>query len=195
MSVVQLRPKAPFLYGWCGTEFSFQTPRWCGSMAEQLICNQQVVGSTPTTSSKRGKIPEWPKGADCKSVGTAFGGSNPPLPTKKKTSLCGVFFYAGNRGFCAVYTARRVAPEPPVSVLDASLCVQARSLSLLYESTSFKKIAVSFFMLGIVDSARYTPRGALRLNHLFRCWTLRYACKHARSRSYTNPPLPTIKKP
>ncbi len=83
-------------------------------MAEQLICNQQVVGSTPTTSSKRGKIPEWPKGADCKSVGTAFGGSNPPLPTKKKTSQCGVFFYAGNRGFCAV-----------------------------------------------------TPRGALRLNHLF----------------------------
>ena len=24
---------------------------WCGSMAEQLICNQQVVGSTPITSS------------------------------------------------------------------------------------------------------------------------------------------------
>ena len=98
------------------------TFRWCGSMAEQLICNQQVVGSTPTTSSKRGKIPEWPKGADCKSVGTAFGGSNPPLPTKKKTSQCGVFFYAGNRGFCAVYTARRVAPEPPVSVLTLHLC-------------------------------------------------------------------------
>ena len=28
------------------------TVRWCGSMAEQLICNQQVVGSTPITSSK-----------------------------------------------------------------------------------------------------------------------------------------------
>ena len=25
---------------------------WCGSMAEQLTCNQQVVGSTPITSSK-----------------------------------------------------------------------------------------------------------------------------------------------
>ena len=25
--------------------------RWCGSMAEQLTCNQQVVGSTPITSS------------------------------------------------------------------------------------------------------------------------------------------------
>ena len=27
--------------------------RWCGSMAEQLICNQQVVGSTPITSSNQ----------------------------------------------------------------------------------------------------------------------------------------------
>ena len=104
---------------------------WCGSMAEQLICNQQVVGSTPITSSNTvcrlrtvqlGGIPEWPKGTDCKSAGTAFGGSNPPLPTKKKTSQCGVFFYAGNRGFCAVFTARRVAPEPPVSVLTLHLC-------------------------------------------------------------------------
>ena len=87
-------------------------------MAEQLICNQQVVGSTPTTSSKRGKIPEWPKGADCKSVGTAFGGSNPPLPTKKSSIVIAILL---------------------------------------------------FFMLGIVDSARFTPRGALRLNRLFRC--------------------------
>ena len=91
-------------------------------MAEQLICNQQVVGSTPTTSSKRGKIPEWPKGADCKSVGTAFGGSNPPLPTKKESI----------------------------------------------------EIPMLSFLVGRVYSARFTPRGALRLNHLFRCWTLRY---------------------
>ena len=27
--------------------------RWCGSMAEQLIRNEQVVGSIPTTSSKQ----------------------------------------------------------------------------------------------------------------------------------------------
>ena len=32
-------------------EKSVYTVRWCGSMAEQLICNQQVVGSTPITSS------------------------------------------------------------------------------------------------------------------------------------------------
>jgi hypothetical protein len=29
----------------------------------------------------RGEVPEWPKGADCKSAGAAFGGSNPPLST------------------------------------------------------------------------------------------------------------------
>ena len=53
-------------------------------MAEQLICNQQVDGSTPFTSSIYGRFPEWPKGTDCKSAGNAFGGSNPPSPTRKK---------------------------------------------------------------------------------------------------------------
>jgi hypothetical protein len=28
-----------------------------------------------------GEVPEWSKGADCKSAGSAFGGSNPPLST------------------------------------------------------------------------------------------------------------------
>ncbi len=43
-------------------------------LVEQLICNQQVGGSSPSTSStlsklgKYGRFPEWPKGADCKSV-------------------------------------------------------------------------------------------------------------------------------
>ena len=53
---------------------------------EQLICNQQVGGSNPSTSSifliEYGRIPEWPKGADCKSVVSDFGGPNPPAPTK-----------------------------------------------------------------------------------------------------------------
>ena len=75
-------------------------------MAEQLICNQQVVGSTPITSSKPdtaraeyGRIPERPKGTDCKSAGIAFGGSNPPSPTKKTTSFIRrlSFFYPSRR--------------------------------------------------------------------------------------------------
>ena len=53
-------------------------------MAEQLICNQQVDGSTPFTSSLfYGGIPERPKGADCKSVVFDFAGPNPASPTKK----------------------------------------------------------------------------------------------------------------
>ena len=76
---------------------------WRSSTAEQLICNQQVVGSSPIASSSeyffklgvggiaysfiigvksRGEVPEWPKGADCKSAGDAFEGSNPSLSTK-----------------------------------------------------------------------------------------------------------------
>ena len=70
-------------------------------LAEQLICNQQVAGSSPIASSKgkklynvlliccygyclqypTGGVPERPKGTDCKSVGRAFGGSNPPPST------------------------------------------------------------------------------------------------------------------
>jgi hypothetical protein len=38
-------------------------------LAEQLTCNQQVVGSSPIASSIYGGVPEWLKGADCKSVG------------------------------------------------------------------------------------------------------------------------------
>jgi hypothetical protein len=57
-------------------------------LVEQLICNQQVAGSSPITSSKFlrvcietvgsyicafrslvGQVPEWLKGADCKSAG------------------------------------------------------------------------------------------------------------------------------
>ena len=53
---------------------------------EQLICNQQVGGSNPSTSStiSYGGVPEWPKGADCKSVAFRFGGSNPPSSTKSE---------------------------------------------------------------------------------------------------------------
>ncbi len=99
-------------------------------LAEHLICNQKVAGSSPIASSSRqggaagerslrrscqraeagpravrgdpgrqgpegtgprpahmntGEVPEWPKGADCKSAGNAFGGSNPPLTTKDIT--------------------------------------------------------------------------------------------------------------
>ena len=63
-------------------------------LVEQLICNQQVGGSNPSTSSTilYGGIPERPNGADCKSVVTVFGGSNPPSPTKSIVERRLIFF-------------------------------------------------------------------------------------------------------
>ena len=73
-------------------------------MAEQLICNQQVDGSTPFTSSNLatifGGIPERPKGADCKSVVTDFAGPNPASPTKnKKPTFESVFLFLPRETF------------------------------------------------------------------------------------------------
>jgi hypothetical protein len=65
-------------------------------MVEQLICNQQVAGSSPIASSVEqcandthgllGRVPERSKGTDCKSVATGFEGSNPSPSTAAKTT-------------------------------------------------------------------------------------------------------------
>ena len=49
-------------------------------LGEHLPYKQRVIGSSPI-GSILGWIPEWPKGADCKSVGDAFEGSNPSPST------------------------------------------------------------------------------------------------------------------
>ena len=61
----------------------------------------------PPTSTiiECGGIPEWPKGADCKSVVSVFGGSDPPSPTKhEKSELlpCGdwVRIFCLYQGYC-----------------------------------------------------------------------------------------------
>src|SRR4051812_18985919 len=63
--------------------------RWRSSMVEQLICNQQVAGSSPiassVASSSLGRVPERSKGTDCKSVATGFEGSNPSPSTVAMT--------------------------------------------------------------------------------------------------------------
>ena len=53
----------------------------------------------PTQS---GEVPEWPKGTDCKSVGFAFGGSNPPLP---------ILFFGGNAGIAQLARASAFQAE------------------------------------------------------------------------------------
>ena len=99
-------------------------------LAEQLICNQQVVGSSPITGSTThhtisyGQIPERPNGSDCKSDVFDFGGSNPPLPTTKRTYQSGMSFLCYVRG---------VAASPVLSV------VRARSVRREWQKT-FKSL-------------------------------------------------------
>ena len=84
----------------------------CGSccagvaqLVEQLICNQQVGGSNPSTSStffrltEYGGVPKWPKGTDCKSAGFAYDGSNPSSSTRKRVTPSGVARFLFEDGF------------------------------------------------------------------------------------------------
>ena len=74
-------------------------------MAEQLICNQQVDGSTPFTSSTYGRVPERPMGADCKSV--AFASMVrihllPPVKNLKRTTCVRIRFFSFTFSFAIV---------------------------------------------------------------------------------------------
>jgi hypothetical protein len=51
-------------------------------LVEQLICNQQVVGSSPTSGSKkRGRFQSGQMGRTVNPLSFDFRGSNPLLPT------------------------------------------------------------------------------------------------------------------
>ena len=73
-------------------------------LAEQLICNQQVNGSSPFIGFVNGQIPEWPKGTDCKSAGIAFDGSNPSLPIN-------IFIIENIAGWSSLEARRAHNPE------------------------------------------------------------------------------------
>ena len=125
-------------------------------LVEQLICNQQVGGSNPSTSSNvfccrisslrltvalrsrkirgliLGGVPEWPKGADCKSAGSTFGGSNPPPSTKKRDEE------RGTRGSVPGQRSRNIdfGCCNEVLINSHSLRRQVRVASLLVTRTS-----------------------------------------------------------
>ena len=66
-------------------------------LVEQLICNQQVGGSSPSTSSTVHCINmgEFPSGQREQTVNLSvvtFGGSNPPSPTKLQDIRKGILF-------------------------------------------------------------------------------------------------------
>ena len=69
----------------------------CLKRAVCSSCNKRVSRfynmSLRLRSSVYGGVPEWPKGTDCKSAASCFGGSNPPSSTRKKDfAFCKVLF-------------------------------------------------------------------------------------------------------
>ena len=56
-------------------------------MAEQLICNQQVVGSTPITSSNMGDFPSGQRGQTVNLLSVTSVVRIHHLPPEKSTSL------------------------------------------------------------------------------------------------------------
>ena len=53
-----------------------------------MLCLSVHSSSWLNAREQFGWIPEWPKGTDCKSAATCFGGSNPP-PSIYKVNIAG----------------------------------------------------------------------------------------------------------
>ena len=74
-----------------------KTTCWRGSMAEQLICNQQVDGSTPFTSSKNmGDFPSGQRGQTVNLLSlTSVVRIHHPPPTQKPDAIASGFCVGG----------------------------------------------------------------------------------------------------
>ena len=140
-------------------------------MAEQLICNQQVDGSTPFTSSSiYGGIPERPKGADCKSVVTDFAGPNPASPTiTKNRPMWSVFCYGRGSSLFELGTPRHKAqvllvriPHPKIE----ELALQAQGEGIFtfgeYPASMQSTLVVGFFVMAceFYSHRHAAPQGA-----------------------------------
>ena len=87
-----------------------------------------------------GWIPEWPKGADCKSVATRFGGSNPPPSIKQ--------LYIDTIAGWSSLEARR-AHNPKVIGSNPIPATHAQIAQLVEQRTENPRVAGSIPALGI----------------------------------------------
>ena len=136
---------------------------WCGSMAEQLICNQQVDGSTPFTSSIYGSVPERPKGADCKSVVFRLRWSESIIPHQIMCLilLSGTFFLVFMR-VCGLFSVSK-KDWCPITVIPVfrDICKAKRSFRLIFQAgnSAFLRLSLFFPVVGTVKVfGRYIDR-------------------------------------
>ena len=136
--------RAPPCHGG-GHRFKSVVGRLYGVLAqlgEHLPYKQRVTGSSPVGPINLifyGRIPEWPKGADCKSVVTDFGGSNPPPP---------IFFIIA--GWSSLEARRAHNPEVigsnPVPAIE--IFSYAQIAQLVEQRTENPRVAGSIPALG-----------------------------------------------
>ena len=79
-----------------------------------FVISRSGVRIRPPAPSEYGGFPEWPKGTDCKSAGNAFGGSNPPSPTKysRRSFDRRGYFFDGDRWSRSLCPAGVNPPSP-----------------------------------------------------------------------------------
>ena len=86
---------------------------------KKVLTNRVTFGIIHSVVKQHGSVPERPKGADCKSVVTDFGGPNPPAPTNTKgTTLVVPFVLVKQVG--RGYSAQRIALRAMFRILTYS---------------------------------------------------------------------------
>ena len=140
-----------------------------------------------------GGIPEWPKGADCKSVVSDFGGSNPPSPTKNELMKVSSFFL-----FCS---GLENVSDPPVAYQSRSAACVEITLSSFYHksknielplgwldifflsifcaSVLFRAARFLFLLRGLsaVPVSAACAAGKLRRTIAAACWKVQRTCQ------------------
>ena len=107
-----------------------------------------------------GGIPEWPKGADCKSVSCAFSGSNPLSPTFKKWLIIPLFLYIifivtlfNIAGWSSLEARRahnpKVVGSNPAPATRTKYCVYAQIAQSVEQRIENPRVTGSIPVLGI----------------------------------------------
>ena len=132
-------------------------------LVEQLICNQQVRGSSPFTSSINGRVPERPKGTDCKSVAIQLRWFESTLfhQIMCLILLSGTFFLVFMR-VCGLFSVSK-KDWCPITVIPVfrDICKAKRSFHLIFQAgnSAFLRLPLFFPVVGTVKVfGRYIDR-------------------------------------
>ena len=95
-----------------------------------------------------GRIPEWPKGTDCKSAANCFGGSNPPPP------ILFVIFEDIVAEWSSLEARRAHNPKVTGSNPVSAICAQLAQL--VEQRTENPRVSGSIPELGTFQDCRWT---------------------------------------